>query len=808
MPLQEYEDYEEEYDQDPHYDDYYYDTESDSSTDAWVNFLGPWAKAYDESRKTTTPKQQHNHSIKKVSKARNITPRKTLSVIEEESAIENPKREPTKYHPKTTRKEDSGEFTTNDNRAPNLISENASLKRSIRHSTDRLNLKREPTKYHSKNTATTKYRSNPTAVQNYNQAPKHTPAPNGEPRSDTLNYNQESPGEFTTNDNRAPNLISENASLKISIRHSTDRLNLKREPTKYHSKNTATPNSNQGQEPQTTHKHRKTAKPRKSSKPRQKNSFPKPTNNNQAPTAVLIPNSDSLKISVRHSKDRFNPKREPTKSHSTTTTTPPESSEHAQNNKQRKAISKTDSLKISIRHSKDRFNPKREPTKYQSKTTRNFNQHDRKEEPRTPTKAQQAQNYKQKQAQQVSLVLKTPIDITKTKQNTNINESNIDNNNDNDNDTDNDTIKEKDNNDVESNPIINIKSWTSSSETYPNNLQATPLNSSAFYVTAFAQSQVKHMKPRCKKKKPPQFTLLKSRASPPDSTLINDYVNFQNLAFEHAMVHSHMNPSTDNKPYRLLTMLLPKSSKQTSLKKRKASEVEVTHQEITTSSKHKSFPIPVPVPAVTSSWKRPNLFTGGFANVIPFLESTFMDNSTIPIQKTKSANFQLAATTVLIRTLAYLAQPVIRINHLNCISTANRLLFPAIQAVPFVPPATETPFRSTGPGPPHNSINHLCPTRTTTCPYDTPKNPKTLPILCQPLHGSTHGNTDTSNAVLVSKNSTNVITPPPHENNTVSTPQKSKVNANADFHPAETETQENPNKNLKGGHKYRSKLVT
>ena len=99
-------------------------------------------------------------------------------------------------------------------------------------------------------------------------------------------------------------------------------------------------------------------------------------------------------------------------------------------------------------------------------------------------------------------------------------------------------------------------------------------------------------------------------------------------------------------------------------------------------------------------------------------------------------------------------------------------------------------------------------TRTTTCPHDTPKNLTTLPILCPPLHGSTHGNTDTSNAVLVSTNSTKVITPPPHENNTVSTPQKSKVNANADFHPAETETQEQPNKNLKGGHKCRSKLVT
>ena len=213
--------------------------------------------------------------------------------------------------------------------------------------------------------------------------------------------------------------------------------------------------------------------------------------------------------------------------------------------------------------------------------------------------------------------------------------------------------------------------------------------------------------------------------------------------------------------------------------------------------------------AIAPLWERPNLFTGGYANAIPFLESNLRDNSAIPTQNPNPPN-ALLAMTVLICTLAYLAQPAIRISIANC------LLFPAIQAVPFATPATETPFWSTGPGPPSNSITYLCPTThghpittTTTCPYDTPKNLKTLPILCQPLHGSTHGNTDTSNAVLVSKNSTNVITPPPpHENNTVSTPQKSKVNANADFHPAETETQENPNKKMKGGHKCLSKLVT
>jgi len=748
MPLQEYEDYEEEYDQDPQYD-YYYGDESDSesakaSTEAWANFLGPWVRAYDESRKTT-PKQ-HKNSTNKVHKARktvsdynNITPRKPLSVIEEESApqnykaennrtlkisLENPKREPTKYHSKITASQNYNDH--------------------------------EPRKTLS---ATDHFTTNPHAINTSTQAPK----PNRE-------------------------LISKTDSLKMSIRHSKDRPNLKREPTKYHPKNSATQSSNH-------HGPKNTAN----------------QNYIQAPKQA------------RHSKDKFNPKREPTKYHSTNATT------------HKYKAGKRTTLKISMENPKreqQHHQERNEPTKYHSKTTatQNFNQtpkhtpapngepksenqnfnHQvhalRKEESTTvPTKksnyerqAQQAQNFKLKQAQQV-----------------------INNNIDNDNDDD---------NDIESNPILNINSWTSSCESYPNNLQATTLNSSAFYVTAFARSQVKHMKPLCKKKKPPQFTILKSRASPPDSTLINDYVTFQNLAFEHAMVHSHMNPSTDTQPYRLLTMLLPKSSKQTSLKKRKASEVEVTHQEITTSSKHKSFPIPVPVPAVTSSWKRPNLFTGGFANAIPFLEFTLMNNSTIPIQKTKSANFQLAATTVLIRTLAYLAQPVIHINHLKRISTANRLLFLAIQAVPFVTPATETPFRSTGPGPPRNSINHqkrrathhenaqqfsnpsssVSPiTRTTTCPYDTPKNLKTLPILCQPSHGSTHGNTDTSNAVLVSKNSTTVITPPPpHENNTVSTPQNSKVNANADFHPAETETQENPNKNLKGGHKCRSKLVT
>ena len=277
-------------------------------------------------------------------------------------------------------------------------------------------------------------------------------------------------------------------------------------------------------------------------------------------------------------------------------------------------------------------------------------------------------------------------------------------------------------------------STSTSCKTYPRNLQAMPLNSSAFYVTAFAQSQVKHMKPLCKKKKPPQFTLLKSRASPPDSTLINDYVTFQNLAFEHAMVHSHMNPSTDTKPYLLLTMLLPKSSKQTSLKKRKASEVEVTHQEVTTSSKHKSVPILVPVPAVTSSWKRPNLFTGGYANAIPLLESNLMDNAAILITKPKPP--KLLTTTMLIRTLAYLAQPAIHINHLSSISTADSLILPAIQSVPFATPATETPFWSTGPGPPRNSTIylHLPITTTTTC--STTQNLQTSPILYQPSPGS------------------------------------------------------------------------
>jgi len=167
-------------------------------------------------------------------------------------------------------------------------------------------------------------------------------------------------------------------------------------------------------------------------------------------------------------------------------------------------------------------NPKRDPTNYEQK-----------EESRT--NSLQTQNYKpkttaiqnynhQRQHQNRTLITNN---ITKPKQN--INESNIDID---ESDFDNDNESDSDN---DKNTIINIKSWTASCKNYPNNLQATPMNSSVFYVTAFARSQVKHMKPLCKKKKPPQFTLLKSRASPPDSTLINDYVKFQNLAFEHAL---------------------------------------------------------------------------------------------------------------------------------------------------------------------------------------------------------------------------------------------------------------------------------
>jgi len=302
------------------------------------------------------------------------------------------------------------------------------------------------------------------------------------------------------------------------------------------------------------------------------------------------------------------------------------------------------------------------------------------------------------------------------------------------------------------------------------------------------------MKPLYKKKKPPQFTILKSRAPPPDSnTLINDYVKFQNLAFEHAMVHSHMNPLTDTQPYHLLTMLLPKSMKLTNQRKRKASDPDIIHREISAHSKAK----PIPVLAITPLWKRPNLFTRGYTNAIPFLEFHLMDKAAILIKNPKPP--KLLATAVLIRTQAYLAQPVIHINHLNSISTADSLLFPAIQAVQFATSANETPFWSTGPGPPRNSISYLCPTTTTTCSSDTPQNLQTSPILYQPSPGSTHGNTDTSDAVLVSKNPTNVISPT-HKNHTVSTPRESKVNANAEFHTAETDTQENPNKNLKGGH--------
>ena len=187
-------------------------------------------------------------------------------------------------------------------------------------------------------------------------------------------------------------------------------------------------------------------------------------------------------------------------------------------------------------------------------------------------------------------------------------------------------------------------------------------------------------------------------------------------------------------------MLLPKSSRQPNPKKRKAiTDLEAVPAEIKA---------PVHVPAIASLWKRPTQFSGGYANAIPFFEYHLIETSTIP--HLNPTIVSLLAATVLVHTLSTIAQSAICINHLNyIIITAVSLSFPDINTVPLDTSAKETPFRSTGPGPP------LCSRRSDKRKH-TPS--------CSQF------------------------------NSIVSTHRKSKVNANAERNAAETETQENPRK--------------
>ena len=101
-----------------------------------------------------------------------------------------------------------------------------------------------------------------------------------------------------------------------------------------------------------------------------------------------------------------------------------------------------------------------------------------------------------------------------------------------------------------------------------------------------------------------------------------------------------------------------------------------------------------------SSWMRPNPFSGGYSNAIPFLEE-FTQITTPLLQQSQPIIIPSNSVTVFIDTLVtILAQSVNCVTYPFVLFAAIQLSTPVIGAVPRNYFLKETPFQSTGPGPP------------------------------------------------------------------------------------------------------------
>ena len=106
------------------------------------------------------------------------------------------------------------------------------------------------------------------------------------------------------------------------------------------------------------------------------------------------------------------------------------------------------------------------------------------------------------------------------------------------------------------------------------------------------------------------------------------------------------------------------------------------------------------VTPVPSSWTRPNPFSGGYGNAIPSLEE-LSQTTTHMLQQSHPVLFPSTSMTMFIPTLVtILAQSVDCITYSFVLIAANQLSTPVVSAVQVDSLLKETPFRSTGPGPP------------------------------------------------------------------------------------------------------------
>jgi len=114
----------------------------------------------------------------------------------------------------------------------------------------------------------------------------------------------------------------------------------------------------------------------------------------------------------------------------------------------------------------------------------------------------------------------------------------------------------------------------------------------------------------------------------------------------------------------------------------------------------------VPPIQITPTWKRQTTFSAGYANAIPLLESIMTAFSALMTPQLQPTILLLAMAVPVSMLPTIIAQSAICINHLNyTIITTARLTFHVNTAVLLNTIAKETPFQTTGPGPPPPSIN-------------------------------------------------------------------------------------------------------
>mmetsp|Transcript_19207 Transcript_19207/g.44583 ORF Transcript_19207/g.44583 Transcript_19207/m.44583 type:complete len:214 (+) Transcript_19207:469-1110(+) len=190
------------------------------------------------------------------------------------------------------------------------------------------------------------------------------------------------------------------------------------------------------------------------------------------------------------------------------------------------------------------------------------------------------------------------------------------------------------------------------------------------------------------------------------------------------MIFVHSKPFTGNsvtiaQPFRLLTMCIPKSSKQTNPKKRKTESqpmedepeaVIVPEEEATCAA----------VTTTTYSSKRTNVFTGGYANAIPFLAQQYTELLTdinwIQCSQPISDNSKPWNTPDSSRFQLRLSFPFCHLRHGNRdFHTTSPSILPTNARSPGSLPM-ESAFSVTGPGPPIEMRSS--PPNLTTTPMD------------------------------------------------------------------------------------------